>query len=181
MDREPVYTPDVLNASFQPDDQILINIREQLLDDPHLLDEGCESNEFNQVAVEKYLEQEVETHGAFYGDAYRIGGRLMNLIVERTYEKDGGKIPQIIPQHFALNRGVDQELAIRMPHDSTVLDFRMVEWDIMKAEMPAFARVPLIPDEASNYGRQAIAGIVDIANLYDVAAKNPPAVFIAPK
>ncbi len=176
-DLDGIYQPDILTASFQPDEQLLRDIREELETGTFDFHEGYEENQGNAAAVEKYLDEEVTSNSGILGEAYQYGGRIMNVIVQRTYERNGKRLPQIRREHFSLNRQIDLELAARLDTDQTILDGRMIEWKVMQQEMPAFGKAPIVPDESTHLGRQVCAGFVDIANLYDIAAKKPVRTF----
>lgn len=172
-DIEAVYQPDVLNASYQPDAEILKGVLEDVKEDISLLYENSEETEGNDIAVQQYLGQEMEGK-PYLNQAYQIGGLVMNIIVKRTYERDRRPLPIILTRHAHRNRQIDPDLEIRLAADETLLDGRIAEFQIMKKEMKAFGEVPLVPDETSDLSRQFIAGVVDIANLYDIAQKYPP-------
>lgn len=172
-DIESVYRPDVLNASYQPDPDILKGVLEDVKENGDLLHESSEETEGNDIAVNRFLDEALATN-LLLNEAYRVGGLTMNIIVKRTYEKDKRPLPIIIPPHFVLNRQIDPELDRYLAADETLLDGRIAEFQIMKQEMKAFGEVPLVPDETSDLSRQFLAGVVDIANLYDIAQKYPP-------
>jgi hypothetical protein len=174
------YQPDILHASYQPDEQLLKEVITDVKTNPDILHQTSPDTEFNDMAVNRYLHEEMKNK-QFLTSAYQVGGLVMNVIVKRTFERDDKNLPPIIPQHAQLNRSIDPEITKRLAADESLLDGRIAEFQIMKAEMKAFAQVPLITDEHASLSRQFIAGLVDIANLYDIAVKHPVKNFLKNK